>query len=292
MGALVNMEALVLRNNGLMGELPSSLKNCSSLFMLDLSENMLSGPIPSWIGESMHQLIILNMRGNHLSGNLPIHLCYLKRIQLLDLSRNNLSSGIPSCLKNLTALSEQSINSSDIISDIYWNDKTSFGIYGYTLGGYTLDITWMWKGVERGFKDPELELKSIDLSSNNLMGEIPKEVGYLLGAITIVASLENCLHQVSEQINRLCICMLMVNVGSVADRSKAEKKIDNLQNQFVPTQSDAIDCSILGFNWLSNGVEIKCIEMERQALLKFKQGILVEPGILSTWSDDDRNSDC
>ena len=50
--------------------------------------------------------------------------------------------------------------------------------------------------------------------------------------------------------------------------------------------------SILGFNWLSNGVEIKCIEMERQALLKFKQGILVEPGILSTWSDDDRNSDC
>ncbi|RZB60781.1 hypothetical protein D0Y65_043509 [Glycine soja] len=49
--------------------------------------------------------------------------------------------------------------------------------------------------------------------------------------------------------------------------------------------------SILGFNWLSNGVEIKCIEMERQALLKFKQGILVEPGILSTWSDDDRNSD-
>ncbi|KAG4380198.1 hypothetical protein GLYMA_16G125332v4 [Glycine max] len=203
MGALVNMEALVLRNNGLMGELPSSLKNCSSLFMLDLSENMLSGPIPSWIGESMHQLIILNMRGNHLSGNLPIHLCYLKRIQLLDLSRNNLSSGIPSCLKNLTALSEQSINSSDIISDIYWNDKTSFGIYGYTLGGYTLDITWMWKGVERGFKDPELELKSIDLSSNNLMGEIPKEVGYLLGLVSLNLSRNNLSGEIPSHIGNI-----------------------------------------------------------------------------------------
>ncbi|KHN04732.1 Receptor-like protein 12 [Glycine soja] len=181
MGALVNMEALVLRNNGLMGELPSSLKNCSSLFMLDLSENMLSGPIPSWIGESMHQLIILNMRGNHLSGNLPIHLCYLKRIQLLDLSRNNLSSGIPSCLKNLTAMSEQTINSNDTMSNIYGNDKSSFGIYGYIFRDYTLDITWMWKGVEQGFKNPELKLKSIDLSSNHLTGEIPKEVGYLLG---------------------------------------------------------------------------------------------------------------
>ncbi|KAL2577543.1 hypothetical protein AAZV13_16G141500 [Glycine max] len=204
MGALVNMEALVLRNNSLMGELPSSLKNCSSLFMLDLSENMLSGRIPSWIGESMHQLIILNMRGNHLSGNLPIHLCYLNRIQLLDLSRNNLSRGIPTCLKNLTAMSEQSINSSDTLSHIYWNNKTYFEIYGvYSFGVYTLDITWMWKGVQRGFKNPELELKSIDLSSNNLMGEIPKEVGYLLGLVSLNLSRNNLSGEIPSQIGNL-----------------------------------------------------------------------------------------
>ncbi|RZB61482.1 receptor-like protein EIX2 [Glycine soja] len=203
MGALVNMEALVLRNNGLMGELPSSLKNCSSLFMLDLSENMLSGPIPSWIGESMHQLIILNMRGNHLSGNLPIHLCYLNRIQLLDLSRNNLSRGIPSCLKNFTAMSEQSINSSDTLSHIYWNNNTYYAIYGSYFEGYTLDITWMWKGEERGFKNPELKLKSIDLSSNNLMGEIPKEVGYLLGLVSLNLSRNNLSGEIPSHIGNL-----------------------------------------------------------------------------------------
>ncbi|XP_028206250.1 receptor-like protein EIX2 isoform X2 [Glycine soja] len=204
MGALVNMEALVLRNNSLMGELPSSLKNCSSLFMLDLSENMLSGSIPSWIGESMQQLIILKMRGNHLSGNLPIHLCYLKRIQLLDLSRNNLSSGIPSCLKNLTAMSEQTINSWDTMSHIYWYNNTYIEIYGgYSLGGYTLDITWMWKGVERGFKDPELELKSIDLSCNNLTGEIPNEVGYLLGLVSLNLSRNNLSGEIPSQIGNL-----------------------------------------------------------------------------------------
>ncbi|KHN08384.1 LRR receptor-like serine/threonine-protein kinase GSO1 [Glycine soja] len=203
MGALINMNALVLRNNGLMGELPSSLKNCSSLFMLDLSENMLSGPIPSWIGESMHQLIILNMRGNHLSGNLPIHLCYLKRIQLLDLSRNNLSRGIPSCLKNFTAMSEQSINSSDTMSHIYWNNNTYYAIYGSYFEGYTLDITWMWKGEERGFKNPELKLKSIDLSSNNLMGEIPKEVGYLLGLVSLNLSRNNLSGEIPSQIGNI-----------------------------------------------------------------------------------------
>ncbi|KHN37240.1 LRR receptor-like serine/threonine-protein kinase GSO1 [Glycine soja] len=204
MGALINMKALVLRNNGLMGELPSSLKNCSSLFMLDLSENMLSGPIPSWIGQSMQQLIILNMRGNHLSGYLPIHLCYLNRIQLLDLSRNNLSRGIPTCLKNLTAMSEQSINSSDIVSRIYWHNNTYIEIYGVHLfGGYTLDITWMWKGVERGFKNPELKLKSIDLSSNNLMGEIPKEVGYLLGLVSLNLSRNNLSGEIPSRIGNL-----------------------------------------------------------------------------------------
>ncbi|KAL2577564.1 hypothetical protein GLYMA_U006500v4 [Glycine max] len=204
MGALVNMEALVLRNNGLMGELPSSLKNCSTLFMLDLSENMLSGPIPSWIGESMQQLIILNMRGNHFSGNLPIHLCYLNRIQLLDLSRNNLSRGIPSCLKNFTAMSEQSINSSDTMSRIYWYNNTYHDIYGlFSFGDYTLDITWMWKGVEPGFKNPELELKSIDLSSNNLTGEIPKEVGYLLGLVSLNLSRNNLSGEIPSRIGNL-----------------------------------------------------------------------------------------
>ncbi|KAL5122935.1 Receptor-like protein EIX2 [Glycine soja] len=157
LGILVKLEALVLGNNSLMGELPSTLKNCSNLIMLDVGENRLSGPIPSWIGENMQQLIILSMRGNHFTGKLPFQLCYLKHIQLLDLSRNNLSKGIPTCLQNITAMSEKSINISETTSE----------------------------GVEQGFKDTELILKSIDLSCNNLTGKIPKKVGYLLGKLDL-----------------------------------------------------------------------------------------------------------
>ncbi|KAL2330937.1 hypothetical protein Fmac_018518 [Flemingia macrophylla] len=36
----------------------------------------------------------------------------------------------------------------------------------------------MWKGVEQGFRDPEIILNSIDLSSNNLEGEIPKKKSF------------------------------------------------------------------------------------------------------------------
>ncbi|XP_047158136.1 receptor-like protein EIX2 [Vigna umbellata] len=192
MGSLVKLEVLVLRNNNLRGELASTLKNCSNLIMLDVAENMFSGPIPSWIGENMQQLIILNMRGNHFSGHFPIQLCYLKRIQFLDLSRNMLSKGIPSCLKNLTAMTEKNINTSDTLNRIYSMNITDFEMYGgYSEKNYTLSISLMWKGVEQGFKNPELHLKSIDISSNNLSGEIPKEIGYLVGLVSLNLSRNN-----------------------------------------------------------------------------------------------------
>ncbi|WVZ15684.1 hypothetical protein V8G54_013250 [Vigna mungo] len=186
MGSLVNLEALVLTNNSLMGELPSSLKNCKNLIMLDVSENMLSGPIPSWVGESMQQVIILIMRGNNFPGKIPLELCYLKRIQLLDLSKNKLSEEIPPCLNNFTALSEKIINRVETESRVYWYNSTYYEIYNlFSYSYYEIHITWMWKGVERNFTHPELILLSIDLSCNNLIGEIPQEITNMVGLVSL-----------------------------------------------------------------------------------------------------------
>ncbi|WVZ13979.1 hypothetical protein V8G54_011545, partial [Vigna mungo] len=192
MGSLVNLEALVLRNNSLMGELPPSLKNCKNLIMLDASENMLSGPMPSWVEESMKQLIILIMRGNNFSGKIPLHLCYLKRIQLLDLSKNKLSEEIPPCLNNFTVLSEKIINRVETESRVYWYNSTYYEIYNlFSYRYYSFHIRWMWKGMEQYFRRPELTLLSIDLSCNNLIGEIPKEITYMLGLVSLNFSTNN-----------------------------------------------------------------------------------------------------
>jgi len=204
MGHLVKLEVLVLRNNNLTGELPSSLKNCTNLIMLDVGENNLSGPIPSWIGESMQQLIILNMQGNNFSENFPIQLCYLRHIQLLNLSRNKLSKAIPTCLKNFTAMSEKSINISETGDLIYGYNVTYSEIYGPAMSfDYKLHITWVWKGVEQVFTDPQWMLKSIDLSSNNLTGEIPKEVVYLFGMVSLNLSRNNLSGEIPSEIGNL-----------------------------------------------------------------------------------------
>jgi Leucine-rich repeat (LRR) protein len=204
MGTLVKLKTLVLKNNSLNGDLPSNLKNCSNLMLLDVGKNLLSGPIPSWIGENMHQLIILIMKGNHFFGNIPIHLCYLRQIQVLDLSINKLSEGIPKCLRNFTTLSKKNINASEIESLINWYNETYLDIYGhYMVEDSVLNIALYWKGVERGFKHPEMSLLSIDLSSNNLTGEIPKEIGHLIGLVSLNLSRNNLIGEIPSEIGNL-----------------------------------------------------------------------------------------
>ncbi|XP_039687218.1 receptor-like protein 33 [Medicago truncatula] len=98
MGSLASMDNLVLRNNSLSGQLPSSLKNFSNkLALLDLGENKFHGPLPSWIGDSLQNLEILSLRSNNFYGSLPSNLCYLTKLQVLDLSLNNISGRIPTC---------------------------------------------------------------------------------------------------------------------------------------------------------------------------------------------------
>ncbi|XP_029125590.1 receptor-like protein EIX2 [Cajanus cajan] len=179
MSTLANLEALVLRNNSLTGDLPFTLKNCSRLNILDVSENLLSGPIPSWIGENLQQLEILSFRLNRFIGNVPVHLCYLSQIRLLDLSRNILSGGIPTCLENFTALMEREVITREMVRDRQMTSRVTY----YQI--YDSNVLLMWKGQEYVYWNPEILLKSIDLSSNDLTGEIPKEIGYLHGLVSL-----------------------------------------------------------------------------------------------------------
>ncbi|KAK7380446.1 hypothetical protein VNO78_32957 [Psophocarpus tetragonolobus] len=197
MGTLVNLQALVLRNNNLIGELPLTLKNCSSLVLLDVSENLLSGPVPSWIGESLQQLKLLSLRGNNFFGSVPAQLCYLSQIQVLDLSRNNLSSEIPTCVTNFTTMMERSIMSREIVRKRKISSQESYEDI------YDSYLLLTWKGQDFEFWNPENLLKSIDLSSNDLTGEIPKEIGGLLGLISLNLSRNNLYGKIPSEIGNL-----------------------------------------------------------------------------------------
>jgi len=186
MGALVNMEALILRNNSLNGQLTSSLKYCSSkLALLDLGENMFHGPLPSWIGDNLQQLVILSLRFNKFYGNLSSNLCYLRKLHVLDLSLNNLSGGIPTCLKNLTSMALDFMSLTTSLEHLYFVNNRSLAV------PYDFSLFLMWKGVDQRYKNADKFLKTIDLSSNHLTGKIPTEMECLFGLISLNLSRNN-----------------------------------------------------------------------------------------------------
>jgi Leucine-rich repeat (LRR) protein len=197
MGSLSFLKALILRNNSFTGKLPISLKNCYNLIMLDLGDNRLSGPIPYWFGENLQ---MLSLRKNQFSGNLSSSLCDLTNIQLLDISENNLSGRIFKCLKNFSAMS-QSVSSAST-KDAGALDPQKI-IYPIFLGRFDLLALLMWKGEERLFKNNKLVLRSIDLSSNQLTGDIPEEIGNLIALVSLNLSHNNLSGEITSKIGRL-----------------------------------------------------------------------------------------
>ncbi|XP_019188265.1 PREDICTED: receptor-like protein 12 isoform X2 [Ipomoea nil] len=186
LGSLSNLFSLHLQNNKFEGGLPSSLHNLGSLITLDLSENGLMDVIPPWIGENLLSLRFLNFKKNKFFGDIPLQLCYLNALQLLNLANNNISGHIPPCFNNFTAMVNDSI-SGDGIND-----------YGYVENIYE-DI----KGLHLRYTRTLLFLRSIDLSGNHIIGEIPTELMCLLSLNNLNLSVNHLSGNIPQAIGNL-----------------------------------------------------------------------------------------
>ncbi|KAJ7553609.1 hypothetical protein O6H91_06G105300 [Diphasiastrum complanatum] len=103
--SLPKLQHLSLSCNKFEGPIPlGPSDSCDTLESLHLAGNILTGDIPSALG-NCSQLRSLVLRENDFSGSLPPDLGHLSMLQLLDVSKNNLSGEIPAELGNCSALS-------------------------------------------------------------------------------------------------------------------------------------------------------------------------------------------
>ncbi|KAL6272471.1 hypothetical protein ACE6H2_023163 [Prunus campanulata] len=198
LGNLYSLETLKFRNNRFVGELPSSLMNCKHLKVFDAAENQLSGLIPGWLGFELPKLVILILRSNRFYGRIPLQLCNLTHVQILDLSINNISGTIPKCLSNLTALADKGHS----ILTITHHYASDFG-NGIFSESYDDAATLIWKGIMSEYKSTLGLVKSFHLSSNQLMGEIPKEIIHLGGLVSLNLSRNHLTGQINPDIGKL-----------------------------------------------------------------------------------------
>jgi Leucine-rich repeat (LRR) protein len=193
------LETLSLHSNSFVGELPLSLRDCSSLVFLDLSSNKLRGEIPGWIGESMSSLEVLSLHSNGFNGSIPPNLCYLSNILILDLSLNNISGIIPKCLNNLTFMVDQKHSEYSLSS----NAVLSLYFIGAGYGTYQNEIRVGWKGREDDYGNTLGLLRIINFARNKLVGEIPEEITGLLELLALNLSGNNLAGAIPQKIGQL-----------------------------------------------------------------------------------------
>nr|VDD64415.1 unnamed protein product [Brassica oleracea] len=184
---------LFLHNNSFTGEIPRTLLENAEI--LDLRNNKLSGSIPQFVNTMDMRIFLL--KGNNLTGSIPRDLFGLKNIGLLDLSNNKLSGNIPSCLYNLSFGSGEYEQVRNGASEAYgFVPSLQRELYRTTflVDEFKIDYeTYMSFEIQFAAKqrydsyteESEFSIGTVDfmygldLSSNELSGVIPSELGEL-----------------------------------------------------------------------------------------------------------------
>ncbi|TVU49733.1 hypothetical protein EJB05_01064, partial [Eragrostis curvula] len=126
---------LDLSHNLLEGPLPPAIGNLKSVSFFHAESNMLSGEIPSTIGECQ-LLQNLYLQNNSLSGSLPQRLSELKNLEFIDLSSNNLSGQIPKFLGTMSALTHLNLSFNNFSGEVptfgLFSNVSAFSIDGNT----------------------------------------------------------------------------------------------------------------------------------------------------------------
>lgn len=90
-----------ISNNKISGSIPSSLGYLEHLLKLNLSRNQLTGFIPAEFG-NLRSVMEIDLSDNHLSGLIPQELSQIQNMFLLRLENNNLSGDVISLINCLS----------------------------------------------------------------------------------------------------------------------------------------------------------------------------------------------
>ncbi|KAG2724326.1 hypothetical protein I3843_01G013000 [Carya illinoinensis] len=169
LGMIEHLQNLNLSNNSLNGSLPSSLFNSTQLQFLDLSNNLISGELPETIGQ-LKNVQFLNLSDNALAGNVPNNLTTLTSLTVVSLKNNYFSGTIPSGFEAVQVL--------DLSSNLM-NGSLPSDFGGSSLRYLNISYNRFSGNIKPGFAEKIPGNATIDLSFNNLNGEIPESVVFM-----------------------------------------------------------------------------------------------------------------
>ncbi|XP_012833061.1 PREDICTED: probable LRR receptor-like serine/threonine-protein kinase At3g47570 [Erythranthe guttata] len=103
-GKIYQLEVLQLYSNSFTGFIPLELFNMSNLIDVDLSENSLSGSLPTNLGHGLSVLQTFYLHTNYLTGTIPDSITNCSKLRILQLALNQFTGFVPHFLGNLRHL--------------------------------------------------------------------------------------------------------------------------------------------------------------------------------------------
>ncbi|TKV99628.1 hypothetical protein SEVIR_8G056549v4 [Setaria viridis] len=247
-GLYKDMLLLNLNSNNLSGVFPSALQMSRDLVFLDLAYNQFSGNLPAWLGDKLPKLALLRLRSNNFSGNIPVQLATIQGLQYIDLACNRISGQIPESIVNLSKMAGSNVGSFldevegsgfaiIVIDDV---EASIIGIETYSYIFFTETTSVLTKGQQLELSKGIQYMVNIDLSCNNLTGQIPQGIS----ALVALKSLNVSWNHLSGRIPN--------NIGDL----KALESLDLSHNELsgeIPSSISALT-SLASFNLSYNNL--------------------------------------
>ncbi|KAL6651007.1 hypothetical protein ACP70R_009932 [Stipagrostis hirtigluma subsp. patula] len=164
-----SLNVLLFGNNNLSGLVPSSIGNLHNLTDLGLETNDFTGTIDGWIGKLVN-LIGLFLNGNSFSEHIPSSIGNLTKLSILNLANNLFNGPIPSILGSLPQLSQVDLSYNNLQGNIPKEVLAAVTMVELVLSHNSLE------GKVPGISNLQ-QLTKLELSSNQLIGEIPATLG-------------------------------------------------------------------------------------------------------------------
>ncbi|GKB63957.1 leucine-rich repeat-containing protein [Tanacetum coccineum] len=171
-----------------------------------LGDNSLYGDILVCIGKKLSRLYALSLKSNNFFGTIPSQICQLVSLQILDLSDNKLYGTIPSCVNSLTSMVKKGLLLQQNVHPYRsnFNLKTDQSSISSSFQSSYIDHLMIeWQGKINEFSSILGLLKVIDLSRNNLTGQIPNEVTNLHGLLVLGLSNNSLVGEIPRDIGQM-----------------------------------------------------------------------------------------
>ncbi|KAL4343696.1 probable LRR receptor-like serine/threonine-protein kinase At4g37250 [Arachis hypogaea] len=163
LGSIEHLQILDLSNNSLNGSIPASLFQASELRSLNLSNNLINGVLPGSVVQ-LRNLRFLNLSDNYLAGKIPDNLSNMQNLTVCSLKSNYFTGFLPSGLSSVQFL--------DISSNLL-NGTLPPGFGGDQVHYLNISYNRFTGSIPVQFAEKIPRNATVDLSFNNLTGEIP-----------------------------------------------------------------------------------------------------------------------